>query len=217
VGNNSFNKDPLAKFQTFQSVSVAGLIGITPYTVKGENTLRIKTVGAAGSTILIYGRIESEDVFNVIGTIVGNTTISIDISLIDYVKFVCSIYGGSEFEFIVSGFLPTVAAISTITGEVSIKAPTGPFLVTNATVSDVAADPLGAALAARTSISIQNEDLVDYVYFGNADVTDSGATKGRKIGPNEDFHIDLDDSNVFYLIASAGKTPAINIVEIAST
>lgn len=105
----------------------------------------------------------------------------------------------------------------TVDGSVRIRAPTGPFVITNTSATDVASDPLATPLADRVSLAITNLDGTNSVFFGNADVTDSGATRGREIGPNEDFNIDLDDSNAFFLVTSAGKTAAVNIIEIAST
>jgi len=102
--------------------------------------------------------------------------------------------------------------------DVKIKAPTGPFLVTTVTVADTAADPLTAALTDRVSLSIRNKDLADTVYIGPANTVtaDNAATGGWEIGPGEDLNIDLDDTNVFFLIAETGKTPLIKILEIAS-
>lgn len=106
---------------------------------------------------------------------------------------------------------------ASILGDVKIRAPTGPFLITNYTVTDVASEPIAVPLTDRVSIGITNESGTITIYFGNSDVTDTGATKGRRIGPNEDFNIDLDDSGTFYLVAPSGQTAAVNIIEIAST
>lgn len=211
--------DPLGKFQTYQSVSGTGIIGIPQYTVKAENTLKVVVASAGGGNLVtVYGRIEGESVWGSIGTVSGNSTSSIDISQIDYVRFVCTTYGGSAFEMAVSGFLEATAATSAITGDVHILAPTGPFEITVATVTDTAANPVGAALASRVSLSIRNKDPANVVYFGTATVTaDDAATGGWEIGPNEDFNIDLDDSNVFYLRTTPGDTALVKIIEIAST
>lgn len=98
-------KDPLGKFQTYQAVSGVGIIGIPTYNVKAENSLVIKTVDTGVTNLVtVYGKIENEDVWNSLTTISGNETKTIDISNIDYVRFVCTIYGGSAFKLIVSGF-----------------------------------------------------------------------------------------------------------------
>lgn len=97
--------------------------------------------------------------------------------------------------------------------------PTGPFQITVVTVTDVATNPLTTNIPNRVSLSIRNRDLLDTVYFGkNALVTaDDTATGGWEIGPNEDFNIDLDDSNNFFLITTAGQTALVKILEVAST
>lgn len=98
-------KDPLGKFQTYQSVSSTGIIGIPTYNVKAENSLVIKTIDSGASNLVTaYGKIENEDVWNVLITLSGNETKTIDISSYDYVRFVCNVYGGSVFKLIVSGF-----------------------------------------------------------------------------------------------------------------
>lgn len=100
--------------------------------------------------------------------------------------------------------------------DVHILAPTGPFNITPYTVTTTAANPLAIPLTARVSLSIRNKGA-NTVYFGNATVTaDDTVTGGWEIGPGEDFNIDLDDSNVFYLIVASG-TSTVKILEIAST
>lgn len=111
-----------------------------------------------------------------------------------------------------------VSVVDGITGEVNIKAPTGPFLITVTSVSSTAADPLTAALTDRVSLSIRNKSTDTTIYLGpTSSVTaDDTATGGWEIGPNEDFNIDLDDSEVFYLITASGSA-TVKILEIAST
>lgn len=106
----------------------------------------------------------------------------------------------------------------TLTGDVHIRAPTGPFTISVATVTSVAADPIPVPLAARVSLSIRNKGAVT-VYFGeDAFVTaDDTATGGWEIGPGEDFNVDLDDSNSFFLITPAASSAVVKIFEIAST
>jgi hypothetical protein len=212
------NKDPLNKFQTYHVVSATGIVGIPKFIVKGENTLVLKVAGSGGvNTVDIYGQIEREDVFNLIGTVSGNDTVELDISLIDYVRIVCSAYGGTPFELIVSGFYSSSA--TDITGEVHILAPTGPFEITVATVTDSAASPIAFPLSGRVSLSIRNKAAASVVYFGDsaAVTADDSATGGWEIAPLEDFNIDLDSSNVFFLITPLGQTAVVKILEIAST
>lgn len=98
-------------------------------------------------------------------------------------------------------------------------APTGPLRNSVTTITDTAADPIPVPLANRVSVSVRNKDPVDTVYLGatNTVTADDAATGGWEIGPGEDFNLDLDDSNVFFLIAAAGKTPLVKILEVAST
>lgn len=101
-----------------------------------------------------------------------------------------------------------------------IAAPTGPFFITGFDVTDVAADPLaGSPLADRTALSIRNKSATVTIYFGNSNVTadDNNVTGGWEIGPQEDFNIDLNDSETVYLVAPAGQTAHVKILEIAST
>lgn len=107
---------------------------------------------------------------------------------------------------------------ATLTGEVNIKAPTGPFEITVGTATDTAADPLPTPLTDRVSISIRNKGLVT-IYFGkDASVTaDNSATGGWEIGAGEDFNIDLDDTQNFYLITEPTEIAVYKILEIAST
>jgi hypothetical protein len=103
--------------------------------------------------------------------------------------------------------------------DVHILAPTGPFLISVATASSVVANPLGSALTDRVSLSIRNKSATVTVYFGTsvAVTADDTATGGWEIGPGEDFNIDLDSSEVFYLVTPAAQTAVVKILEIAST
>lgn len=106
-----------------------------------------------------------------------------------------------------------------VVGAFNISAPTGPFSITVANVTDTAANPIALALADRVSISIRNRSAVNTIYFGNSNLVtaDNTSTGGWEIGPEEDFNIDLTDANVFFLIAPSGQTATVKILEIAST
>jgi hypothetical protein len=103
-------------------------------------------------------------------------------------------------------------------GDVNIKAPTGPFRVQVFTVTTTATDFIPIPLVDRVSISIRNKSATQTVYFGedNTITADDTATGGWEIGPGEDFNIDLNDTNAFYLMTSSG-TATVKILEIAST
>jgi hypothetical protein len=106
-----------------------------------------------------------------------------------------------------------------ITGSVNINAPTGPFEITVATATAVAANPIAVPLTDRVALSIRNKSATVTVYFGkNGSVTaDDTATGGWEIGPGEDFNVDLTDANSFYLITPAATSALVKIMEIAST
>lgn len=106
-----------------------------------------------------------------------------------------------------------------VTGAFNISAPTGPFKVTVFTANDTADDPLPVPLTNRVSLSIRNKSATVTAYFGNAPTVtaDDTATGGWEIGPGEDFNVDLNDSNAFYLITPSGQTALVKILEIAST
>jgi hypothetical protein len=108
-----------------------------------------------------------------------------------------------------------------ITGEVNIKAPTGPFEITTALITDTASNPLGAALASRVSLSIRNTDSANSVFLGkNGSVVATlapGTTSGWELFPNSaDQNLDLDAGETFFLICAAGKTALVQLFEIAS-
>lgn len=105
-----------------------------------------------------------------------------------------------------------------VSGSSIVRSPTGPIAITVGTASDAAANPLVASLIDRVSLSIRNKSGATTIYFHTqVSVTaDDAATGGWEIGPGEDLHIDLDDSNNFYLITPAGETAVFKILEIAS-
>jgi hypothetical protein len=105
-----------------------------------------------------------------------------------------------------------------ISGDFRFAAPTGPFNITVVTATDIATNPLVAPITQRVALSIRNRDLLNTVYFGKSALVtaDDTATGGWEVGPNEDFHIDLDDSNNFFLITPAGQTAKVKILEISS-
>lgn len=101
--------------------------------------------------------------------------------------------------------------------DINIKAPTGPFLTTTTTVTTTAASPLGSALTGRTFLAIRNKSLTEVIYLGQTGsvTADDSSTGGWEIGPGEDFNIDLDDSNTFFLI-TATASASVKILEVAS-
>jgi len=107
---------------------------------------------------------------------------------------------------------------STLSGSVNISAPTGPPLVSVHTIGLGAVNPLASNLPDRVSLSIRNKSGTATLYFkeDNTVTADDTATGGWEIGPGEDFNIDLDDSNNFFLISDEAACK-IKILQIAST
>lgn len=101
-----------------------------------------------------------------------------------------------------------------ISGSFGSAAPTGPLRTSQATVTDTSANPIPTALTNRVALVVRNTDSVESVFLGES----SGVgVAGWEIGPNEDFSIDLDSTNVFYLIANIGKSVVVKFLEIASS
>lgn len=107
---------------------------------------------------------------------------------------------------------------NTITGEVHLLSPTGPFKISGDTIIDTAANPIPVALTGRVDLSIRNKGPAT-IYYGNADVTadNDPVTGGWEIGAGEDFHVELDATQGFYLVTPAGQTAFAKFLEIAST
>ena len=115
---------------------------------------------------------------------------------------------------------PIPVDIGAVSGlSVGVSAPTGPLRRSVVNVTDVAADPIAIPLANRVALTIRNKDPVHTVYLGedNTITQDDLATGGWEIGPGEDFSIDLSEDNVFFLIAPAGQSVIVKILEIASS
>lgn len=108
---------------------------------------------------------------------------------------------------------------ATFSGSVAAAAPTGPIKRRVVTVNDVAADPILVPLANRVSLVVRNKSALNTIYLGeDATITpDDTATGGWEIGPGEDFSLDLSEDNNFFLIAPAGQSAIVKILEIASS
>lgn len=138
----------------------------------------------------------------------------------EFQKFVETQLGETAVRTLIAN---TAADPVQVSGSISASAaaPTGPFEVTIATVTDVASNPLVVPLSNRVSLSIRNLSAVTTIYLEkNATVTpDSipGGTGGWEINPLEDLNLDLDENNIFFLVAPAGQTATIKIFEIASS
>lgn len=111
-----------------------------------------------------------------------------------------------------------IPVTATFSGSVAAAAPTGPLKRLVTTVTDVAADPILVPLANRVSLVVRNKSLTNTIYLGedNTITPDDTATGGWEIGPGEDFSLDLSEDNVFFLIAPAGQSAVVKILEIAS-
>jgi hypothetical protein len=106
-----------------------------------------------------------------------------------------------------------------VTGSQALAAPTGPMKLTVYTVTDTAANPIPTPQTNRVALVLRNKSITETVYVGpNGTVTpDDTATGGWEVFPGEDFSLDYDDNNGFYVITSPTKTAVVKILEIAST
>ena len=96
---------------------------------------------------------------------------------------------------------------------------TGPILITGESVGDVsAAYPTAANQVNRGALSIRNIDPLNSVFIVNATGVSLAASSPDiwEIGPNETINTDFDDTNKVNLVAAAGQTVAIQIMEIAT-
>jgi len=96
------------------------------------------------------------------------------------------------------------------------QAAVGPILITGASVGDVSAAFPAVNQTDRAAFSIRNIDLVESIFIVNS----VGITKAAagidiwEIGLNETANFDLDDTNKINLVADAGMTVSIQILEI---
>lgn len=113
---------------------------------------------------------------------------------------------------------PNGELLTSATGTFNYLAPTGPVSITVSSVTPIAMNPLVAPFPDRVDLSIRNKGPNTIYYGPTAGVTaDDMSTGGWEILKNEDFHIELNDSQVFYLITAAGESAVVKILEIAST
>jgi len=85
--------------------------------------------------------------------------------------------------------------------------------VTNTTISGTAAILPATPLALRNSMIFYNNSS-DSIFFGNADVTTSGATEGWEIPTGSYFSFDITDAiNVYFI--STGTNSKVKILEMA--
>lgn len=130
-------------------------------------------------------------------------------------KFVESPAGETSVRVLVSNESTDPVLVS---GLSAIAAPTGPLKRSVVTVTDTAADPIPTPLTNRVALSLRNKSTTATVYLGedNTITPDNTATGGWEIGPGEDFSLDLNENNGFFLRTAVGETAIIKILEIAS-
>lgn len=118
-----------------------------------------------------------------------------------------------------SGGSPAINTVSEIVGAVSGSfAPSGlkvRIKITNMTVTDTkTAIPL-TPLIDRNSMIIENRSAIDSIFVGENDVTASGGTEGWEIPVSSGFSTDITDAIILYVVAPAGKTVNVKIMELA--
>ena len=87
--------------------------------------------------------------------------------------------------------------------------------ISNETVGDTATAVPLTPLTNRNSIIIFNQDPVESLFIGNADVTASGVKEGWIIDAGSYFSVDITELIVLYAIAPTGKTISVKIMEFA--
>jgi len=206
-------KSGLNKFQTQRTVTGTGTIGNSEYIVKGESTLRVSIIGSAPTTrVTILARIEGESTFTLLETITDNNTAVIDILTYDFVRFGCTVFGGTDFLMASSGFIPG----QSITGTFTQSGLKTDFLTTTVDITDTeAAIP---SLSGRNSMEVHNTDAVETLFLGKTGVTADnvvGTTSGKEVAPGQQYAIDLTNAVGLFAIARTGQTIRIKFTEIA--
>ncbi len=104
-----------------------------------------------------------------------------------------------------------------VSGSLSLTLSTaGPMKVTGASVTATSAAFPATNQTGRQALSIRNISLSDSIWIVNSTGI-SKATAGIdiwEVGPNESINTDFDDTNQIILVADAGKTVSIQILEI---
>jgi len=90
-------KEADSKFQTTQTISGTGVIGIEPYMVLSENQIRVVVEGVAGgNSVAVQGKIRNSSTWETISSIAGASTGTvIDVSTFDHVRFNCTAFAAS--------------------------------------------------------------------------------------------------------------------------
>jgi hypothetical protein len=110
---------------------------------------------------------------------------------------------------------PALNVVAEVTGSVTPSGLRIRMKITNLVVTDVAnAIPL-TALTARNSIIIENRSLTDSVFMGESGVTATGLNQGWEISPTSIFSTDVTNDIIIYVIAPAGKTANLKVMELA--
>lgn len=96
----------LDKLEIYRPVSSAGIIGIDQYTVKAESSARITVENAGGANVVeIEGRI-GQTAWESILTITGNDSQEFNFASYDFIRFRCTTYDSSPFDFYFAAFFP---------------------------------------------------------------------------------------------------------------
>jgi len=102
-----------------------------------------------------------------------------------------------------------------VTGAFTVAAP-GPIKVSGTTVTATSATFPATNQADRAALSIRNIDPLKSIFIVNS-VSITKAAAGLdfwEVGPNESLNTDLDDTSGIILVADAGETVSIQIMEI---
>jgi hypothetical protein len=200
-------RESLDKFQTLQSVSSVGIVGIPQYTVKAESTIRVVLdSNAAGSTVDVYGRIGTAP-FELIGSISGNTSATFDTATYDFIRFDCSVFSAA-FILYASGFVP-VSDDSVVTAIESLN-PISTGVNTRPGITAVSSIALAANPDRKYASFFNQSGSVIYLKLGAAAVLNQGI----RMPNNSIFEINADNlfTGAVHAITGAG-TQNLDIFE----
>ncbi len=99
--NGAFSKHAVK----LSSVTGTGVKGATEYGVHVETKLRVKPTAFGGSNVItVEGRLQSEDTWSSVGTVTGVSATTLDISLVDYIRYNITTSNGTG-DIIASAFI----------------------------------------------------------------------------------------------------------------
>jgi hypothetical protein len=200
-----------------------GIIGsVDGESVFAETKLRLEVINVGPTfTLDIEGQIKNSPNWYVISTLTGAITGTLDISTYDRIRYKVTNPDKSGSLF-ASGFIPNANPFKfqspdgelIVTGSMTPSGLRTGMLVTNLTITDVASALPLVSLASRNSMIFENRGAFS-IFFGNSNVTASGANQGWELIPNASYSVDITDTIIIYAIAPVGQTVNVKVMEYA--